>query len=237
MADPAAQQDRPAERTEGPERRRLSSLRGRLWRHRLSCLRLGPGSGQALGFGPGRILNFEPGQLRTRTDERFNVGIYVRVEAEFYLHGLSFRVGGMSQAILDKNTIGVRFVDKSQGRREQLAELIAEIAEEARESPRCRAAADRRFTCPSDLLYKFSCSMSTIEWTPLPFRPNVKENRKCRRHALCHTWRDSPPYPWFSHVAHRPKPQRPSFEDGRWGFGFFGAKPRKSRSRVLHARY
>jgi hypothetical protein len=42
-------------------------------------------------------------------------------------------VGGVSQAILDKNTIGVRFVDMSERRREQLAELIAEIDEAARE--------------------------------------------------------------------------------------------------------
>lgn len=82
---------------------------------------------------PGRILNLSMGGCRIRTDERFNVGIYVRVEAEFYLHGLPFRVGGVSQAILDKNTIGVRFVDMSDRRREQLAELIAEIAEAALE--------------------------------------------------------------------------------------------------------
>jgi hypothetical protein len=80
---------------------------------------------------PGRILNLSMGGCRIRTDERFNVGIYVRVEAEFYLHGLPFRVGGVSQAILDPNTIGVRFVDMSERRRDLLAELIAEIAEAA----------------------------------------------------------------------------------------------------------
>lgn len=80
---------------------------------------------------PGRIVNLSLGGCRIRTEERFNVGIYVRVEAEFYLHGLPFRVGGVSQAILDKNTIGVRFLDMSDRRREQLAELIAEIDEAA----------------------------------------------------------------------------------------------------------
>lgn len=84
---------------------------------------------------PGRILNLSMGGCRIRTEERFNVGIYVRVEAEFYLHGLPFRVGGVSQAILDKNTIGVRFLDMSERRREQLAELIAEIAEAAALEP------------------------------------------------------------------------------------------------------
>jgi hypothetical protein len=77
----------------------------------------------------GQILNLSLGGCRVRTDERFSVGIYTRVEAEFYLHGLPFRVGGVSQAILDKNTVGIRFLDMSDRRRDQLTELIAEIAE------------------------------------------------------------------------------------------------------------
>jgi hypothetical protein len=82
---------------------------------------------------PGHILNLSLGGCRIRADERFNVGIYVRVEAEFDLHGLPFRVGGVSQAILDQNTIGVRFIDRSERRRNLPAGLIAEIAEAARE--------------------------------------------------------------------------------------------------------
>jgi hypothetical protein len=120
--------------------------------------------------------------------------------------GCPIAVGGVSLAILDQNTIGVRFIDRSERRRNLLAELIAEIAEAAREPdaglagivdqagnhPAAGLPRNVDSPAPSDLLYKFSCSMSTIEWTPLPFRPNVKENRKCRRPALCHTWRDSP---------------------------------------------
>ena len=78
---------------------------------------------------PGQILNLSLGGCRVRTDDRFSVGIYTRVEAEFFLHGLPFRVGGVSQAILDKNTVGIRFLDMSDRRRDQLTELIAEIAE------------------------------------------------------------------------------------------------------------
>jgi c-di-GMP-binding flagellar brake protein YcgR len=77
----------------------------------------------------GRILNLSQGGCRLRTEERFTVGIYVRVEAEFYLHGLPFRLAGVSQAVMDKNTIGVRFLDMSERKREQLTELIAEIDE------------------------------------------------------------------------------------------------------------
>ena len=78
---------------------------------------------------PGQILNLSQGGCKLRTDEHFNVGIYTRVEAEFFLHGLPFRLAGVSQAILDKNTIGVRFLDMSERKREQLTELIAEIEE------------------------------------------------------------------------------------------------------------
>jgi c-di-GMP-binding flagellar brake protein YcgR len=77
----------------------------------------------------GSILNLSQGGCRLRTDERFNVGIYTRVEAEFYLHGLPFRLAGVSQAIVDKNTIGVRFLDMSERKRAQLTELILEIEE------------------------------------------------------------------------------------------------------------
>ena len=77
----------------------------------------------------GCILNLSQGGCRLRTDERFQVGIYTRVEAEFYLHGLPFRLAGVSQAILDKNTIGVKFLDMSERKRGQLTELIAEIEE------------------------------------------------------------------------------------------------------------
>jgi c-di-GMP-binding flagellar brake protein YcgR len=78
---------------------------------------------------PGHILNLSQGGCRLRTDERFNVGIHTRVEAEFHLHGLPFRLAGVSQAIMDRNTIGIRFLDMSERKREQLTELIAEIHE------------------------------------------------------------------------------------------------------------
>lgn len=77
----------------------------------------------------GRIANLSLGGCRIRTDERFSVGIFVRVETEFYLHGLPFRIAGVSQAVQDKNTIGIRFLDMSERCRAQLVELIAEIEE------------------------------------------------------------------------------------------------------------
>jgi c-di-GMP-binding flagellar brake protein YcgR len=75
----------------------------------------------------GRILDLSLGGCRIRTDDRFKVGIYTRVETEFCLQGLSFRLGGVIQAIHDPNTVGIRFLDVSARKQEQVLELIEEI--------------------------------------------------------------------------------------------------------------
>lgn len=75
----------------------------------------------------GRILDLSLTGCRIRTDEHFPVGIYTRVETEFRYEGLPFRLGGVIQAIHDRSTVGIRFLDLSQRKREQVLELIAEI--------------------------------------------------------------------------------------------------------------
>ena len=75
----------------------------------------------------GRILDLSLGGCRIRADERFPVGIYTRVETEFRLEGLPFRLGGVVQAIHDRHTVGIRFLDMSSRKREQVAQLIDEI--------------------------------------------------------------------------------------------------------------
>ncbi len=77
---------------------------------------------------PGRVLTLSLSGCRIRTDERYLAGIFVRVEIEFNLNGIPFRIGGVSQVIVDPNTIGVRFLDISERRRNQLTELIGELA-------------------------------------------------------------------------------------------------------------
>jgi c-di-GMP-binding flagellar brake protein YcgR len=77
----------------------------------------------------GRILNLSLGGCRIRTDERFPVGIYTRVETEFHLEGLPFRLGGVIQAIQDRHNVGIRFLDMSERRREQVHQLMEEIEE------------------------------------------------------------------------------------------------------------
>lgn len=84
-------------------------------------------TGSKLG---GRIADLSLGGCRIRCDEQFPVGIYTRVETEFCLEGIPFRLGGVVQAIHDRYTIGVRFLDMSSRKREQVEQLIAEINED-----------------------------------------------------------------------------------------------------------
>jgi c-di-GMP-binding flagellar brake protein YcgR len=75
----------------------------------------------------GRILDLSLHGCRIRAQERFPVGIYTRVETEFHLEGLPFRLGGVVQAIHDRHTVGIRFLDMSSRKREQVQQLIEEI--------------------------------------------------------------------------------------------------------------
>jgi hypothetical protein len=63
-----------------------------------------------------------------RSDEPFPVGVYTRVEAEFRLEGLPFLLGGVVQAIHGPYDVGIRFLGMSQRKREQVEQLVAEIA-------------------------------------------------------------------------------------------------------------
>lgn len=75
----------------------------------------------------GRIADLSLGGCRIRCDDPFQVGIYTRVETEFCLEGLPFRLGGVVQAIHDRYTVGIRFLDMSSRKREQVEQLMAEM--------------------------------------------------------------------------------------------------------------
>jgi hypothetical protein len=77
----------------------------------------------------GRILDLSVGGCHIRTDDRFPVGIYIRVETEFRLEGLPFRLGGVIQAIHNPHNVGIRFLDMSERKREYVEQLIEEIEE------------------------------------------------------------------------------------------------------------
>lgn len=79
----------------------------------------------------GRIVDLSLSGCRIRTNERFPVGIYTRVETEFRLEGLPFRLGGVIQAVhdRDRHNVGIRFLDMSSRKREQVEQLIEELEE------------------------------------------------------------------------------------------------------------
>jgi hypothetical protein len=79
----------------------------------------------------GRILDLNPNGCRIFTDEEFPAQSYTRVEAEFCLGGLPFRLDGVIQGIQDGdwNNVGVRFLEMSSRKREQVEQLIEEIRE------------------------------------------------------------------------------------------------------------
>ena len=78
---------------------------------------------------PGRIQNLSLNGSCICTHEPIPVGIYIRVETEFLLHGFPIRLGGVIQAIHDRRHVGIRFLDVSDRKRRQIEELIAEIQE------------------------------------------------------------------------------------------------------------
>jgi len=77
----------------------------------------------------GRILDLSRSGCQFRTDDCFPMGIYRRVEIEFQLDGLPFRLGGVTQSLHKRNRVGVRFLEMSERKRLQLDELIVEMEE------------------------------------------------------------------------------------------------------------
>jgi c-di-GMP-binding flagellar brake protein YcgR len=75
----------------------------------------------------GRIVDVSLGGCRIRVERRFPVGIFRRVEIEFRVDGLPFRLGGVTQAVYDPFNVGIRFLDLSDRKREQLLQLVDEI--------------------------------------------------------------------------------------------------------------
>jgi c-di-GMP-binding flagellar brake protein YcgR len=75
----------------------------------------------------GRIVDISLGGCRIRTSGPFPVGIFRRVEVEFRVDGLPFRFAGVTQAIYDPCSVGIRFLDLSERKREQLQQLLDEI--------------------------------------------------------------------------------------------------------------
>lgn len=79
----------------------------------------------------GRILDLSLGGCHIRTSDPLLTGIYTRVEVEFSLEGSPFRLSGVMQNFHDRQhrDVGIRFLDLSERKREQVQDLIHEIEE------------------------------------------------------------------------------------------------------------
>ena len=84
----------------------------------------------------GRITELSLGGCRIRTAERFLArgipkrvlaGALVRVEVAFEMLGVAFRLSGVTQWTDSKYRVGIRFLDLSARKREQLLELVEEL--------------------------------------------------------------------------------------------------------------
>lgn len=83
----------------------------------------------------GRIVDLSVSGCRIRADQRFSADVYTRVETEFQFGGLPFLLGGVIQNIHDPLTVGIRFLDLSDRKRQQVEQLIAEISEQEPKEP------------------------------------------------------------------------------------------------------
>lgn len=81
----------------------------------------------------GRIVEVSKGGCSILLKNRFPTGVYRRVEVEFRLDGLPFRLSGVVQSIHDRFTIGIRLLEVSERKREQLTILITELEEAKRQ--------------------------------------------------------------------------------------------------------
>lgn len=86
----------------------------------------------------GRILDISTGGCHIRTQSRFPVGIFRRVETEFRFEGLPFRLAGVTQTLYDPFNVGIRFVDMSERKLAQLLQLIEEIKADQDETGQTR---------------------------------------------------------------------------------------------------
>ena len=77
----------------------------------------------------GRIISLSLRGCSIRTEKRIPVGIYSRVETEFHLRRFPFRLDGVIEAMHDRYTAGIQFLDLSEHKRQQVLELIGELEE------------------------------------------------------------------------------------------------------------
>jgi hypothetical protein len=88
----------------------------------------------------GAIAGLSLEGCRFRTAEPFGVGVHIRVEVEFQICGLPFRLAGVIEDVPEKHIVVIRFLEMSFRKRKELAEAIQELQESGEkqsEAPEC----------------------------------------------------------------------------------------------------
>jgi hypothetical protein len=80
----------------------------------------------------GAITGLSLEKCSVRTAEDFHMGIQIRVEVEFQMRGLPFRLGGVIEDVKEMQFVEIRFLGVSQRKREELSELLDELREQAK---------------------------------------------------------------------------------------------------------
>jgi hypothetical protein len=80
----------------------------------------------------GAIIGLSPGGCTVRTAKPCSGGIYARVEVVFHMRGLSFRLAGVVDAVHDKQSVEIHFIEMSSRKREGLVQLLDELRDEGK---------------------------------------------------------------------------------------------------------
>jgi len=116
----AAPQNRSVKQEAGAERRKFP-------RHVVDCqAAVFPVSG-AVQL-QGTLSDLSMGGCLVVANQRYTAGILVRVEVQFQLQGIVFRIVGVVVGTRGAKSFAVRFLDLPARRRDQLAEVLAESA-------------------------------------------------------------------------------------------------------------
>jgi c-di-GMP-binding flagellar brake protein YcgR len=91
------------------------------------------------------VIDFSLGGCRLRTGEASIAGPRICVEVTFKIRGIDMRFRGITQWTDGRHLVGIRFVDLSSRRREDLAEVLSEVeamnaAKAEKEAAEMRAA-------------------------------------------------------------------------------------------------
>ncbi len=93
----------------------------------------------------GHILDLSSSGCIVRVNHPYAGNIMVRIEVDFEIRGLHFRLPGVTEAFHDKHTVEVRFLDVSPRKKEDLDQVIREMIEiDGKKNSGCEALSETR---------------------------------------------------------------------------------------------